>query len=336
MTNHFYYSKDNVTFTNRIQALNYNYETGKNIYLYYYDHIYDKLNWKIEPIESLDFHYRQQAQRIRDEYDYVILCYSGGYDSTHILETFYYNNIKLDKIVITGPFSQDSHFGSDENHNREIYLNAFPHINELSLSNIVQLIDYSTMYGNIKQFSVYELGENWVEEIGCKFSPHHFFWRDLDKFVVPNKYKDKKVAIVWGTDKTYFPENMKIKGFKFRDGPLTSYSRFHQPKNNNIENINFYWDPNYPLIILKQLHTIKNYRPLMPLQYAKLIYNLKKIPIYKSSKSQSPVISKRDYFLINKKNDELFDFYHMGVRKISHLINSKNIRSIQSKFYAIE
>jgi len=332
----FYYSEDGQTFPNRIQALNYQEFHHKKIFLYYYDHIYDNLNWKLEPHESLDFHYRQQAQRIRDEYDYVILCYSGGYDSTHILETFYYNNIKLDKIVTTGPFSQDSYTGSDENHNREIYLNAFPYINELGLADIVQLIDYSTMFGNVEQFSVYELGENWVEEIGCKYSPHHFFWRDLDKYVVPNKFKDKKVAIVWGTDKTYFPEDATIKGFKFRDGPLTSYSRFHQPKNDNVQNINFYWDPNYPLILLKQLHTIKNYRPLMPLEYTKLIYNLKKTPIYKSSKSTSPILSKRDYFLLNKNDDKLLDFYNMGIKKMSHLVKAKNIHSIQSKFYAIE
>ena len=113
--NYFYYSNDNKIFSNRIEAFKYHLDTKKQVYFYYYDDIYDKLDWTSEPPEHLEFYYKHQAQRIRDEYEYLILCYSGGHDSTNILEIFHYNNIKLDKIICVGALDQDSTTNFDEN-----------------------------------------------------------------------------------------------------------------------------------------------------------------------------------------------------------------------------
>ena len=330
-----YYDEFGVRYPNKIKAL----QKTKNLYFDYYDEVYDKLNWKIEPTESLDFYYKHQAQRIRDEYDYVILCYSGGYDSTNILETFYYNNIKLDKIVVTGPFSQDRLINGDENHNGEIYLNAFPYLKELGLDSITQVIDYTEHYGKIETFSAYNLGESWVEEIGSRFSPHHWFWRDLDRFVIPKQFEDKKVAIIWGTDKPNLRIKNGVKSFRFIDTAITSYGRTNQPFRSNITNINFYWDPNYPLILLKQLHVIKNLElPLTPKPVVNLIYNLKKPLIYKSGKTIGFLIAKRDMFLMNHKDTKIFDFYKQGIKKLEEYFpdSYKNLPSIDSKYYAIE
>jgi hypothetical protein len=48
--------------------------------------------------------YRQRAQQLRDKYDYLVLYYSGGADSTNILDTFINNNIKLDCVYVRWPF----------------------------------------------------------------------------------------------------------------------------------------------------------------------------------------------------------------------------------------
>ena len=75
---------------------------------YYHDAVFDKANWKVEPTKTLDQLYAERARQIRDEYENVIVCYSGGNDSSNILETFYYNNIHIDEIVMVGSFSQDT------------------------------------------------------------------------------------------------------------------------------------------------------------------------------------------------------------------------------------
>ena len=92
-----FYSEDGIQFYDKVRALEYKKNSGKQVFLNYHDALYSSLDWKTEPTESLEQLYKEQAQRIRDTYDKVILCYSGGYDSTNILETFYYNNIGIDR-----------------------------------------------------------------------------------------------------------------------------------------------------------------------------------------------------------------------------------------------
>ena len=150
----FYYSEDGKFFNNRVESLVYNNATGKHVKLYYYDDVYDKLHWTIEPPGSVDFYYREQAKRIRDSYDYVSLCFSGGIDSTNILNYFHFNNLKIDKIVTTGAFGQDSHSMVDENHNGEVYFVSHPYIKELGLESITQYIDYTKYFENINDVDI--------------------------------------------------------------------------------------------------------------------------------------------------------------------------------------
>ena len=58
-------------------------------------------DWSKEPTESWKELKKQRAQHIRDNYDYVVLYFSGGSDSTTVLNSFYDNNIYIDEIVTT-------------------------------------------------------------------------------------------------------------------------------------------------------------------------------------------------------------------------------------------
>jgi hypothetical protein len=330
--NIFYYTNSKKIFSSKIDAIKHNKKTGERLFYYYYDHVYSKLNWSIEPPESLNFYYKEQAQRIRDLYDYVILMYSGGYDSTNILETFHFNNIKLDKIVCVGAFSQDSVSGVDENHNGELYHNCFPYVTELGLTSITQICDYTKHFDDFKNFSIYEYGKDWVGNVGAWFSPHMWFWRDLERYVVPTNLDNKKVAIIWGRDKPVLcNENGRI-GFKFTDAGSYSYGETGFQRYPNIDRINFYWDPNYPLIIQKQYHTLKKL-PFLPNNMDGIIYNLKKPLIYKSPKSGTPIFSLRDKYLLNHKNSEVFDFYKMGVREMLKDMEVSDIKRVKSRQY---
>jgi hypothetical protein len=330
----FYYSEDGQLFSNRIQAVRYSLSYNKKVYVNYYDEVYDKLNWKIEPPEPIEYYYKEQAQRIRDQYDYLILCYSGGYDSTNILETYHFNNIKLNKIICVGAFSQDSYSGTDENHNGELYHNSFPYLKELGLESITQTIDYTKMFDDVSQFSIYEYGDTWMEQIGSKYSPHNWFWRDLDRYVVPDSQRDKKIGIIFGCDKPYLYEHNNKKIFCFMDTPLSSYGRFNPSKRYNTDYINFYWDPTYPNILMKQLHILKNGWQQGHDFANKSVYNLRKPLIYRSAKSVSPFLSSRDSYLKTKHDNKLYEFFKSSVLPVQHLEN--NLRNIGSKFYAIE
>jgi hypothetical protein len=332
-----YYFNDGTTAQSKVEALEYQQKTQLEPFLYYYDEVFSKINWTINPPHTLDFYYRAQAQRIRDEYDYVILCYSGGYDSTNILETFYYNNIKIDKIVTVGALSEDSNRGADDNHNGELYKNAFPTIEKLGLNNIFEVIDYTKYFDKLKNFSVSHYASSWVYETSSWYSPNNWFWKDVENYIVPSEFRDKKVAIIFGKDKpnlTYkYYNGNKIYGFSFNDAALGSYAADFRVKT-NLERVNFYWDPNFPLIVIKQLHTVFE-RHAENTQVDNIVYNLKNPLTFKSPKSKSNIFSLRDRFLMKKQNSDIFKFWLDGVTQHKSTIMSMDNKPIMSKFYPI-
>lgn len=337
-----YYFNDGISFASKVKAIAYGNSINEDPKLYYFDEIYDKVVWNAEPYHSLPELYKMQAQRIRDTYDKVILCYSGGADSTCILETFHYNNIGLDKIVTVGALSQDSHSMVDENHNGELYHNVFPYIDELGLQSITEVIDYTTYFDNVNNFSITQYSTDWIDYTGAWFSPHNWFWRDIEKHIIPTSWSDKKVAIIFGKDKPCMFLNNNKQGFKFYDGPTTSYGNVFSV--NNSERINFFWDPAFTDILVKQLHIIKRYSALMNKDPTRLtmeerdniVYDLKKPLIFKSPKSPTGVFSLRDMYLLDKKNSDVFSYYKAGMSKMKSMIDLKNITVLYSKFYSIE
>lgn len=356
-----YYSDDGHKFTSKIEAVEYGTKNGQKIKFYYHDDVYSQVDWKTEPPQSLDYYYLEQAHRIRNKYDYVILCYSGGYDSTNILETFHFNNIKLDKIVTVGALSQDSISGVDDNHNGELYHNVFPYIKELGLESILQVIDYTTFFSDVKNFSISKHDSDWVDHIGAWFSPHNWFWNDIERYVIPNEWRGKKVALVFGKDKPslfydasasfqniLFNGMPQLNGFCFRDTPVLSYAATN--KDEDIDRINFYWDPTYTEIIVKQLHVINRvyqinmttgYSPELGVQNFSeidtntIIYNLRKKLLFKSRKSKTNILSLRDNYLMEKKNSEVYELYDKGIKNLTKRVGLRQLKPIQTKFYEI-
>jgi hypothetical protein len=72
---------------------------------HFFDEVFSTINVNTLGKVSLTELYKQRAQQLRDEYDYLILNYSGGSDSGYILKTFIENGIKLDQVRVKHPFS---------------------------------------------------------------------------------------------------------------------------------------------------------------------------------------------------------------------------------------
>ena len=73
---------------------------NNSVEFHFNDKIFGSIDWTKEPDISLDQLYINRAKQIRDEYDYVILSYSGGSDSHEILEVCLNNNIFIDEVQI--------------------------------------------------------------------------------------------------------------------------------------------------------------------------------------------------------------------------------------------
>jgi hypothetical protein len=326
----YYYDNANnlITFHDRIDAIKYNLATNNEIRFCYKDAEFSKVNWKAEPKDSLQQLYKERAQQIRDKYDYVVLCYSGGIDSTNMLESFYYNNIHIDEIVSVGSFSQDDTKEIDINHNKEIYDNVMPTLNSLHLPNTKKtIIDYTDYFRDLNNFSLYKkYGAEYYRYIGVYPSVTYLFWYDIAKFINPKK----KTAILLAAEKPYMgiePETNQMYTY-FDDASIVNYCAYEF---NNVERVNFYSDPDAEKIIRKQLHTIKNhyiqslflyphYAEEFKLNYFNtikpLIYDVKNPLKFVAGKSSNQFLSCRDTYLIHNKNSDVYNLYKNMMSKL--------------------
>lgn len=114
-----YWGVNGLYFFNKAECLRYaSMIKDTNVKYYFYDSVYRSLNWSIEPKENLKELYKRRAQYLRDKYDYLILSFSGGSDSTNILKTFIDNGIKLDEIYCEYPIEYVEKHINTFNHDR--------------------------------------------------------------------------------------------------------------------------------------------------------------------------------------------------------------------------
>jgi hypothetical protein len=338
----FYYDAENNIYLTHLDAI----ASRKQCWFYYYDDILSNVPWKIEPTESLETLYKLRAQKIRDTYDYVILCFSGGADSTNVLESFYYNNIHIDEIVMVGAFSQDKFVGDDSNHNAEIHYGAYPTLKTLNLPNTkITAMDYSLLFDNPNNFSlIREYGNEWTKYLGYRKSVHCLFWRDFKYFV--GAKNNKKTCYVLGTDKVdYFRDNRAH--ITISDVSISEYGNLYS--NENFDRVNFYTSHEDTAldIIRKQAHIVHSYDKIENIRnkmnmedfkrniVEKLVYNHKNPVRYISKKSKSSSISERDMFMLNAKNTQMYDMFFEGLKTINKIspINKKDYPYLTKPYF---
>ncbi len=91
-------------FNDKIDAAVYATKSNKEITFEFNNSVWDTFDRSRLGKIRLTELYRQRAQQLRDKYDYLVLYFSGGSDSSNILDTFIKNNIKLDCVYVRMPF----------------------------------------------------------------------------------------------------------------------------------------------------------------------------------------------------------------------------------------
>jgi len=218
---------------------------------------FGKINWHNEPTLSLTELYKLRAQQIRDNYDHVVLTYSGGSDSTNILHSFIANGIKPNEVI---SFMLEGKDFSNEGttFNKEITFNQNA-IKQYVLSNNIK---YSTV--NISDFynSIFD-NEHWCYESGVNraYITARAHAAKLDRF---KKLVDsgKKYYIMYGLEKPSISvdKNNNFYSF-FLDIPLQQYN-LNEMYNNSYNGLTlerFYVSGDLPELTIKQSHIVANY-----------------------------------------------------------------------------
>lgn len=265
---HGYYLVGWKKFYNKTQALIYASENKFNVRWVFNDEVYDKINWQT-PIETSLFElYRQRAQQLRDKYDYLVLYFSGGADSTNILRTFIDNDIFLDEIVMQYPKPVESQFDEKDKSNKNIYgeikYQAIPTLNNLNIHSKTQI-----RYQDFAQPLLDLLSkDNWFDimPMGTNISPAGIgrqIAQVKEDHILRLCDSGKKVAQILGVDKPlvlhtgddYFAYFSDVSAMHSPPVDATQSEIFNKLYCTEF----FYWTPDLPEIVVKQAQLIKQF-----------------------------------------------------------------------------
>ena len=296
-----YYSCSGIVFETKLQAMLYANRKTLPIQWHFNDEKFNSYDWSIEPELTLDQLYDLRARQIREEYDYVILSYSGGSDSHNILESFLRQGLFIDEIITNWALDVSSKFIVNDvkvkdawNNNAEFHLNTknrLDYIKNKSPNTRITLLDTSkTILDSLLNNS----NGDWVNTKNDVFNATGaFHWNPL-YFLELRKRLDKlnRIGYIIGIDKPkllikennlylYFVD--KPTGLVALQDSINDYS--------NITPILFYWSPETCDLLCKQSHTV--------FKYIKTNSNLKEI--WKSTdagvlrKTQEPLLRNMIY-----------------------------------------
>ena len=273
-----YYQIGNAKTYSKIDLINMHHVLPQPWKWNYNDEFFGSYNWSIEPPADINELYRRRAQQLREKYDYLVLYYSGGYDSTNVLYSFLDNNIPLDEICV--------YYSSHDQ-----ISNQYLELNSVTWNKIAQLqvkypqlkvrkIDYSNQIINWSQ-SINQLGygHNLLDMFGNMLSINRLiidqFYDTIDDWKSLLE-QGKKLAWVTGGDKPMirYVNNQWV--FNFHDAvlhsPITPLRQILDDGNIGTYEL-FYWapEPECADIVIKQCHLIKNhYNPQAMADFSKI------------------------------------------------------------------
>lgn len=236
--------------------------------------IFSTYNWKVEPTQDVNYFYDKRAKEIREKYDYIILWYSGGYDSHNILKTFVDNNLHLDEIISIFPRKD---ILSEEAYEFENYTSKkLERYKDLLTNTKITSLEYADMFLDMVKNDL--TGDNVLYGINSKLSNFTLI-RDKIKKQLYQKYieRGKKVCFLFGIDKpTIQYKNMKFYT-SFSDHIIATYMSARD-QFDSVYDVNyefFYWDQDCVPMMIKQAHMLKQqYTTLIKMKNKEEILNL--------------------------------------------------------------
>jgi hypothetical protein len=286
-----YYTCEGNIFETKLQAMLYANPKKLPIQWHFNNEKFNSYDWSVEPTLSLDALYNQRARQIREQYDYVILSYSGGSDSNNILESFIRQGLIIDEIITTWALDASSKYlVYDENvkeswnNNAEFHLHTkhrLEYIKNNCPKTKITVLDSSK---NIIDALLNNSDANWINGKNDVFNVTGAFQYNLLYFSEIRKRFDKlgRVAYVIGVDKPRIIVKDETVYMYFTDkGSSITPIKESIVEYSNITPVLFYWSPDCCDLLCKQAHTI--YKYLKTNSSAKKIWQSKDIKIIRAT-----------------------------------------------------
>jgi len=328
---------------NKLHALELAQKTGGNIRWNFNDSAYSQINWQQEPAVNIDMLYLMRARQLRDQYDHLVLNFSGGSDSTNILYAFLKNNIHIDEIIVRHPESGLKNVTTNTQ-NRD----STNQISEFDYAVLPRLKWVADNFPNIK-ITIHDYFESMVNEHiddTWIYAAREFFhpgvikrYSNLSMRSQLTMYdKGKTVGVIYGIDKPKLEyHNGKYYAYFLDICPNVVVSEVADYTNITTEL--FYWTPDLPEIVVKQAHMIRRWLEINP-QYRNLIESGKKVDsaivstlervvsapviypsveheIFQGNKIGNAVLSEHDsWFWNNHMNTNIANVWRAGIENL--------------------
>jgi len=261
----FYYKVKDKIFYNKIDAIMHASKTLDDVSWHFHQDIFEKINWTIEPDADLDEFYKNRAQQIREEYDYVVILCSGGADSTNVVKSFLNNDIFPDEIIAAAPMSGLNNF--------DFNTKDTSHINTMSETKYAQLPlmdEISSKFPNVK-ITLHDYfhdmldykSEEWLYQ--CEDWVHPSSRARYRYERIPHLKKiaeaGKRMAFVYGIDKPTLAVDDHTGDIYtvFADLPVNVQRLPFDRDYLNVDNVLFYWNGQLPLMMVKQAHQLSRW-----------------------------------------------------------------------------
>jgi hypothetical protein len=242
----------------KLQAIEEMQRTGVHLKWHFNQEQYSKYDWTKEPNESLDELYRQRAQQIRDNYDYVVIWYSGGPDSWCVLDSFLKNGIKVDEI------GQIHSYEADQNRhsvfNEEIFYTAIPATQQILETHPDikhRVVDISSIIDKI--YLRADVRFDYIYNIKGIVSANSLARSYLREYIDDYKHlmdSGKRVCFIWGAEKP----RIKIINGQYHTTFLDVFSetnlRLQSLASQGYYDEWFFWSPDTAKIVAKQSHIL--------------------------------------------------------------------------------
>jgi hypothetical protein len=274
-----YYVCDNLEFDSKIRACLHAVEHVKPVTWIFNNAEFNKCDWKTEPTETLDQLYDRRARQLREEYDYIVLSYSGGADSHNILTAFERQGLHIDEIVtntmtkasskamIVNVNNRDAYNAPEAEHN----LQTIPRLREIALrlpKTKITIADCSDALFNELETA----GDaSWVLNKREGLNPAGMTRFNYLHFSEIKKQfdKDRKIAVVVGIEKprtTIYRGDLLMAFSDRTTNMITVAEHLKEYPNATVEF--FYWSVDCIEIMIKQGHVIKNWLNANPQAHA--------------------------------------------------------------------
>lgn len=348
-----YYLVDNEIYYHKIQALLAASKKQKQIRWFFNEDVFIKYPWHIEPEKTLQEVYRDRAQQLRDQYDYLRLELSGGSDSATVLYSFVLNGIHIDEVVFRYPKQGEKGVVGNpydtrcENTLSEWEFAAKPLLHWIATNYPrikITIHDYSTDMLAKEN----ELDENWIYQTKSYLQPGHAYKHSdrHNKEYLNLLDRTQRIGVIFGTDKPKVCIKDKRFFLYFMDIQGNCANPDAVAENATTEY--FFWSPDACEVLAKQAHEIarwfsrpENYKmqnllhwPNNNFAFRSVYEQLIKLIIYpdydsstfQTVKATNNIWNEMDHwFHTNFKNTRLDQVWRAGITHVIENLDSKYV-----------